>query len=550
MHTCHKLWTKICEIRQNFKGDLTKFCEIFLNITSTPPPHPLSWEFGSGVPWEDLYANDLVIIAESLEECVRRLLTWKEAMEKKGLRVNAGKTKIMICGTGLDLLQSTGVGSNSIFCNGCKHWVHKKCSGLKHLTEDPDYRCTQCQGMPLGWQTTEGSPGETWQGLKLEMVASFCYLGDMLFSSKWLWTCNHNPPTPPHPLSWEFGSGVPWEDLYANDLVIIAESLEECVRRLLTWKEAMEKKGLRVNAGKTKIMICGTGLDLLQSTGVGSNSIFCNGCKHWVHKKCSGLKHLTEDPDYRCTQCQGMPLGWQTTEGSPGETWQGLKLEMVASFCYLGDMLFSSKWLWTCNHNMCENCLEEVQGCATSSLFKPPLFRNMWPCVQLLCEEHNAPCQWDLAIDKAKPPASAAKWQGNEETDLQCQTLSLPGPISYLCGCGSGPHPEGEKTAMVWTCGTLQWCSQDSLWHTGWWKAWTWEAQDDMEAADREGLQRVEALGYQPSWQTYLEIWCEICHVCSKPAIWKRAHWCGFCPCTCMLINNLIMMIWWWYDEQ
>ena len=29
-------------------------------------------------------------------------------MEVKGLRVNAGKTKIMICGTGLDLLQSSG----------------------------------------------------------------------------------------------------------------------------------------------------------------------------------------------------------------------------------------------------------------------------------------------------------------------------------------------------------------------------------------------------------------------------------------------------------
>ena len=116
----------------------------------------LSREFRSGVPWEDLYADDLVIIAESLEECVRRLLTWKEAMVKKGLRVNAGKMKIMICGTGLDLLQSlgefpctvcrTGVGSNSI-CNGCKHWVHKKCSGLKRLTQDPDYRCTQCQGI-------------------------------------------------------------------------------------------------------------------------------------------------------------------------------------------------------------------------------------------------------------------------------------------------------------------------------------------------------------------------------------------------------------------
>ena len=68
----------------------------------------LSREFSSGVPWEDLYADDLVIIAESLEVCVRRLLTWKEAMEKKGLRVNAGKTKIMICGTDLDLLQSSG----------------------------------------------------------------------------------------------------------------------------------------------------------------------------------------------------------------------------------------------------------------------------------------------------------------------------------------------------------------------------------------------------------------------------------------------------------
>ena len=55
----------------------------------------LSREFRSGVPWEDLNADDLIIITESLEECVRRLLTWKEAMEKKGLRVNAGKTKIM-----------------------------------------------------------------------------------------------------------------------------------------------------------------------------------------------------------------------------------------------------------------------------------------------------------------------------------------------------------------------------------------------------------------------------------------------------------------------
>ena len=85
-----------------------------------------------------------VIIADSLEECVSKLLIWKEAMEKKGLRVNAEKTKVMICGTGLDLLQisgeylcavcRTGVGNNSIYCNGCKLWVHKKCSRLQRLT--------------------------------------------------------------------------------------------------------------------------------------------------------------------------------------------------------------------------------------------------------------------------------------------------------------------------------------------------------------------------------------------------------------------------------
>ena len=68
----------------------------------------------------------------------------EETMEKKGLRVNAGKTKVMICGTDLDLLQSsgvchTGVGNNSIYCNGCKLWVHKKCSGLQPLTPNP--RC-------------------------------------------------------------------------------------------------------------------------------------------------------------------------------------------------------------------------------------------------------------------------------------------------------------------------------------------------------------------------------------------------------------------------
>ena len=43
----------------------------------------LSREFRAGVPWEDLYADDLVIIADSLEECVRRLLYGKKPWRRR-----------------------------------------------------------------------------------------------------------------------------------------------------------------------------------------------------------------------------------------------------------------------------------------------------------------------------------------------------------------------------------------------------------------------------------------------------------------------------------
>ena len=84
-------------------------------------------------------ADDLMISAESMEELLVKVQTWKTEMEKKGLRVNMGKTKIMESGINLDELKKSGkypygvcqsgVGSsNAIFCGGCKRWVHKKCS--------------------------------------------------------------------------------------------------------------------------------------------------------------------------------------------------------------------------------------------------------------------------------------------------------------------------------------------------------------------------------------------------------------------------------------
>ena len=242
-------------------------------------------------------------------------------------------------------------------------------------------------------------------------------------------------------LSREFCSGVPWEDLYADDLVIITESLEECVRRLLTWIEAMEKKGLRVNAGKTKIMICGTGLDLLQSSGefpcavcrtrVGSNSIFCNGCKHWVYKKCSGLKRLKKDPDYRCTRCQGTA---RPLDGRPQKEVQvgPDKLEVVASSCYLGDMLSAAGGCelstTTCVKTAWKKFKDLLPVLSSHHLFFKTCGRVYSSCVRsTMLHGHWQSRTSSVCSEKTGQWSDRSAMSGRK-------TLSPPGPMSYLCG--------------------------------------------------------------------------------------------------------------------
>ena len=50
----------------------------------------LSREFRTGCPWELLYGDDLLVVADTLEE------TWKHEPEIKGLKVNVGKKKVML----------------------------------------------------------------------------------------------------------------------------------------------------------------------------------------------------------------------------------------------------------------------------------------------------------------------------------------------------------------------------------------------------------------------------------------------------------------------
>ena len=57
---------------------------------------PLSRKRRSSLPWKTLYTDDLIIIAETLEELGARYAAWKNCIESKGLSVNLAKTKVMI----------------------------------------------------------------------------------------------------------------------------------------------------------------------------------------------------------------------------------------------------------------------------------------------------------------------------------------------------------------------------------------------------------------------------------------------------------------------
>ena len=57
----------------------------------------LSRTFRGGLPLKLLYADDLVLLAETVELLKEKILRWKLGLEEKGMQVNMGKTKVMGC---------------------------------------------------------------------------------------------------------------------------------------------------------------------------------------------------------------------------------------------------------------------------------------------------------------------------------------------------------------------------------------------------------------------------------------------------------------------
>jgi Reverse transcriptase (RNA-dependent DNA polymerase) len=151
----------------------------------------ISRQFRAGLPFELLYADDLVLMAESEELLLEKLRLWKENLEAKGLRVNLGKTKVMRCCEGGGKVRPSGkfpcgvcnkgVRGNSIQCMGCKRWVHKGCSKIRgRLREGLAFECSTCLNGPKVKPAQDTKVAELLQGVNLEVVEEFCYLGDMI----------------------------------------------------------------------------------------------------------------------------------------------------------------------------------------------------------------------------------------------------------------------------------------------------------------------------------------------------------------------------------
>ena len=86
---------------------------------------------------------------------------------------------------------------------------------------------------------------------------------------------------------------------------------------------------------------------------------------------------------------------------------------------------------------------------------------------------------------------SAKEWQGNDQTEPQAIVTIRFNELLVQLGIEDQAWEAQDDTDAA---------DREGLQRVEALGYGRWEAQDDTEAADREGLQRVEALGYGSSW--------------------------------------------------
>ena len=103
----------------------------------------LNWQ--EDVLSELLYADDLVLMSETIEGLWNKFLEWKESLVSKGLKVNHGKDRVLVsgditkdgmskCKVGQCGVCSLRVKVNSVLCVPCGKWIHDSCFVVKMVT--------------------------------------------------------------------------------------------------------------------------------------------------------------------------------------------------------------------------------------------------------------------------------------------------------------------------------------------------------------------------------------------------------------------------------
>ena len=105
------------------------------------------------------HADDLVLMTETIEGLRNKFIKWKEAFESKSLKVNLGKTKVMLSGgitkDGMSKSKvdpcgvcSLRVKANSVLCLQCGKWISSRCAGVKRVTPmySGNFSCRKCEG--------------------------------------------------------------------------------------------------------------------------------------------------------------------------------------------------------------------------------------------------------------------------------------------------------------------------------------------------------------------------------------------------------------------
>ena len=195
----------------------------------------------------------------------------------------------------------------------------------------------------------------------------------------------------------EFRTNVPWELLYADDLVLLADTQEGANG----WKA-----GVVLHVIKKQVLgLQCKYLCTVRCSCVGNNFVECSQCKLWIHKMCSIVtKQLVTGANYIC---KARPTnGIKVTRVDVTST----MLDVETTLCYLGDMLCSGggcdsaiavRFLWP-GESLWNSCLSSPQ-CTSRWKCVP---RRMKPASTGLCSM-VAKCGDQTPLNCWR---SAAKW--------------------------------------------------------------------------------------------------------------------------------------------